>query len=101
MLPLIVDETKVFVFKFWFNSTIQDGMTHHNELFCRLRTFDLALRSQVYHLGCQLAKKRILIVLTTTPQTCSLWSSLRDPLTEFALTNPDALTLPTPSVPLP
>ncbi len=73
-------------------------MTHRNELFCRLRTFDLALRSQVYHLGCQLAQKHhSLIVLTNGPQTCSLWSSLRDPSTEFFITTPDALNLPIPN----
>jgi hypothetical protein len=76
VLPLILDEGKVFIFKFWFNDKIQDGMSYRNELFCRLRTYDLSYRPQVYHFGCKLAQDGVQIALTSAANSCSLWLKL-------------------------
>jgi hypothetical protein len=76
-LPLVIDEEQIFSFKFWFDGTIHQGMYYQNELYCRLQTFQINQRSQVYQLGCKLAAKDILVALTCTETTCSLWGSLR------------------------
>ncbi len=79
MLPLVIDEKKLLIFKFWFEEHIQEGMTYKGELFCRLQTFPIALRPQVYQLSCRLLRQGTLIALTSGSETCSVWVSLRDP----------------------
>jgi hypothetical protein len=96
VLPLFVSEGKIFIFKFWFNGTIQDGMIYRNELFCRLQTFEAQYRAQVYHLGCKLAQQQSFVVITAAKQTCSLWGSLRDPLVKATLVSRTTFTLPQP-----
>lgn len=77
MLPRVIDEDQIFIFKFWFNGNIRQGMYFQNELYCKLQTFDIQQRSHVYQLGCKLTKKNAQVVLTCTQETCSLWGSLR------------------------
>ncbi len=94
VLPLVLSESSVFIFKFWFNGELRDGMCHHNELFCRLRTFNAKERAKVYHLGCKLAQQYQLIALTSADMQCSLWVSLRDPQVESILQQSCGLELP-------
>ncbi|UBF24791.1 hypothetical protein K9N68_24480 [Kovacikia minuta CCNUW1] len=96
MLPLVIDEEKVFIFEFWFKDTLTQGMYCHNELFSKLRTFDIRQRSQVYRLACKLAQKDAFVVLTCTATTCSLWGSLRSSLIKEILLNPGSLKSPDP-----
>ncbi len=98
VLPLVLSESSVFVFKFWFNGELRDGMCHRNELFCRLRTFDAKERAKVYHLGCKLAQQYQLIALTSADMECSLWVSLRDPHVESILQQSCDLELPQISI---
>ncbi|WP_216351429.1 hypothetical protein [Leptolyngbya sp. 'hensonii'] len=105
MLPLLVDEEDIFIFKFWLDNNIQDGMLYRNELFRRLREYDIAQRPQVYHLGCKLSQKA-LIVLSFTENKCSLWASLRDPemqdtLRDIALSPLPELNFPSTNTPPP
>lgn len=93
MLPLVADEEQIFAFKFWFNGVIQTGMYYRNELFCRLSTYDITARARVYHLGCRLAKQQVVVVLSSSTNTCSLWASLRDPAVKAMLVNPETLNL--------
>jgi hypothetical protein len=88
VLAPLVNEDQIFSFKFWFNSTIQYGMFYNNELFCRLKVFDLQARSQAYQLGSKLVQQDAVIILTCTPTTCSLWGSLRSPLIKEMLLYP-------------
>lgn len=97
MLPLVIKEEQIFAFKFWFNGTIRNGMYYQNELFCRLETFDASKRPQVYQLGCKLAQKNVLVALSSSTQTCSLWGSLRSPMVKKILLNPAILNLPNPA----
>ncbi len=94
MLPLIVNEDDLSTFKFWFNENLQEGMHHRNELFCRLQIFDIRYRSLVYHLGCKLAQQGSVVVLSCGLDTCSLWASLRDPITKRTLVEGEPLILP-------
>lgn len=79
VLPLVVNEEQVFTFKFWFNGKVHLGMSYQGELYCRLESFDLQRRPQVYQLGCKLSQQNTSIVLSSASATCSLWGSLRDP----------------------
>lgn len=79
MLPLILHEAQIFTFSFWFNGSIHWGMHHDGELYCRLESFPLQKRPQVYQLGCKLARQHTSIVLSSSAVACSLWGSLRDP----------------------
>ena len=90
MLPLIVDENKILIFKFWFEGDIQDGMAYRGELFCRLQTFALAYRPQVYQFGCRLIRQGISAALTSGDESCSLWVSLRDPQIKVMLSEAKA-----------
>jgi hypothetical protein len=94
VLPLLLSESTVFTFKFWFDGELRDGMCHQNELFCRLRSFSSQERSQVYHLGCKLTQMHPVIAVTTTDDRCSLWISLRDPHVESVLRKASSLELP-------
>ena len=94
MLPFVVDERKVLIFKFWFDSKVQDGLSHQGELFCRLQTLELRYRSQLYHFGSKLSRQGTSVVVSSGINTCSLWISLRDPDIKTMLANPEDLNLP-------
>jgi hypothetical protein len=79
VLPLVIDEKKLLIFKFWFEDHIQEGMSYKGELFCRLQTFPVTLRPQVYQFSCRLLRQGTLVALTSGSETCSVWVSLRDP----------------------
>lgn len=98
MLPLVIAESKIFVFKFWFDGDIKEGMCYQNELFCRLQQFDIHDRVQVYHLGCRLASQEVLIAFTASAEQCSLWVSLRDPLAKTLLLKADEIDIKQPEI---
>jgi hypothetical protein len=101
VLPLVLNEERIFSFKFWFNGSIQTGMHYRNELFCRLSTYNVQYRAQAYHLACKLARQNVLVVLTSANnETCSLWGSLRAPAVKDLLLNPARLVLPNLVLPL-
>ncbi len=77
MLPKVVRETDVHVFKFWFNGALQDGLHHDNELFYRALVVDTEKRPRLYHMGCKLSEQGGTTLITITDQSCSLWLSLR------------------------
>lgn len=88
MLPLVINEQKIFTFKFWFDGSIQDGMYCQKELFCRLQTFEARYRAQVYQLGVKISQHQdTLVAIALSSETCSLWVSLRSPLVKDALIN--------------
>ena len=57
-------------------------MCHQGELYCRLASFAIQKRPQVYQLGCKLTQQQTAIVLTSSATVCALWGSLRDPCYE-------------------
>jgi len=93
VLPLVVNEAQIFAFNFWFNGSIRCGMYYQGELYCRLESFEIQKRPQVYQLGCKLAQQQASIVLSCALETCSLWSSLRDPATKRMLLTVNATSL--------
>ncbi|HEY9748870.1 MAG TPA: hypothetical protein V6C63_09335 [Allocoleopsis sp.] len=94
MLPFVIDERKILIFKFWFDGKVQDGLSYQGELFCRLQTLEIRYRPQLYHFGCKLSQQGTSVVISSSLNTCSLWISLRDPAIRTMLTNSENLTLP-------
>ncbi|MBD2075796.1 hypothetical protein H6F86_18235 [Phormidium sp. FACHB-592] len=68
-------------------------MHHEGELYCRLGSFPLQKRPQVYQLGCKLARQHTSIVLSSSAVACSLWGSLRDPSLKRILTTANTTSL--------
>ena len=77
MLPKVVEESTVRVFKFWFCETLQEGMHLQNELYYRLKQASPEYRTRLYQLACKLTQKGADVVLTVDEQNCSLWASIR------------------------
>ncbi len=78
MLPPIVNEHVLFMFKFWFNNNIQEGMYYKDELFYRLHTVELRYRARLYHYACTMAQQDTIIV-SASEKKCSIWVGLRSP----------------------
>lgn len=76
MLPPVINEGDFFPFKFWFNSSIQDGMYYRSELYYRLHTVDVEQRAGLYLYACKLSQENT-VVVTSTDKACSLWLNLR------------------------
>jgi hypothetical protein len=93
-LPIILYESQLTTFKFWFADSIQDGTHYQDELFCRVVTYELSYRSHAYRLGCRLRRHGGRILLTIGDRDCSLWCCLRDPLTSAVLGGNLTLDLP-------
>lgn len=94
MLPFVVDERKILIFKFWFDNKVQDGLSYQGELFCRLQTLEIRYRPQLYHFGCKLSQQGTSVVISSGVNDCSLWISLRDPTIKTMLVNSEHLNLP-------
>ncbi len=77
MLPKVLRETDIRVFRFWFNGALQDGVHHSNELFYRALAVQAENRTRLYHLGCKLSQKGGSTLITISDQGNSLWISLR------------------------
>lgn len=93
VLPLVISEDQIFTFNFWFNGSIRRGMYHQGELYCRLESFAIQKRPQVYQLGCKLTQQYTAIVLSSSVTSCSLWLSLRHPSTGRILLTADTSSL--------
>lgn len=76
-------------------------MYYQDELFCKLATFEIEKRPQVYQVGCKLARQEASVILTLTPSQCSLWGSLRTKVVRSVLLGKTALNLPEQSQSLP
>lgn len=78
MLPRVLREDQVRVFKFWYGEAMQDGTHYCNELFYRAMVVDLEQRPRLYHLACRLSGRGATTLVTLTDCQCSLWISLRN-----------------------
>ncbi|MEO1095134.1 MAG: hypothetical protein AAFX01_09560 [Cyanobacteria bacterium J06638_28] len=78
VLPKVVFEREVQLFKFWFNGALQEGIHFANELYYRLQEKPAPLRSRLYQIGCRLSRNGADVVLTISDDRCSLWANLRN-----------------------
>ena len=78
MLPKILEERRIQVFKFWFGGALQDGFHYQNELYYRSLTVESHKRTRLYHLACKLSNQGGVILVSISNDQCSLWISLRN-----------------------
>lgn len=98
MLPKILEERRIQVFKFWFGGALQDGAHYHNELYYRALTVETNHRTRLYHLACKLSEKGGAVVVSLDDQQCSLWISLRDQALAHKVMDGQVAGLPRPSI---
>lgn len=77
MLPTVLEENRIQIFKFWFGGALQDGTHHQNELYYRALTVEHEKRPRLYHLACKIADRGGATIVSLSPDQCSLWLSLR------------------------
>ena len=78
MLPKILEERRIQVFKFWFGGALQDGFHYQNELYYRALTVESEKRTRLYHLACKLSQQGGVVLVSIRDDQCSLWISLRN-----------------------
>ncbi|NJO40705.1 MAG: hypothetical protein HC769_08445 [Cyanobacteria bacterium CRU_2_1] len=86
MLPRVIDQRLVYLFKYWRNS-IQIGMRYGNELYAFVRSYPSHDRLQAYSLGCELAATGMQTCVTCASWRYTVWISLRSILTNSTLTD--------------
>jgi hypothetical protein len=77
MLPKVLKDNQVQVFKFWFGGALQDGTHYHNELYYRALSVEAPQRTRLYHLACKFSRQGAETLVSVSDARCSLWISLR------------------------
>ncbi len=77
MLPKVLQENRIQVFKFWFSGALQDGTHYYNELYYRALTVENDKRTRLYHLACKFSERGAIVLVSLNNGQCSLWISLR------------------------
>lgn len=96
MLPKVLPESRVQVFKFWFNGALQDGTHLYNELYYRALTVEADKRTRLYHLACKISEQRAEALVSIAEDQCSLWISLRSQMMAAQLLQQRVAGLPRP-----
>jgi hypothetical protein len=78
MLPKILQENRIQIFKFWFGGALQEGTHYHNELYYRALTVESDKRTRLYHLACKFGERGAVTLVSLSDNQCSLWISLRN-----------------------
>ena len=96
MLPKVLPESRVQVFKFWFNGVLQDGTHYSNELYYRALTVESTRRTRLYHLACKFSEQQAGALVSIADDQCSLWISLRSQMMAAQLLQQRVAGLPRP-----
>lgn len=76
MLPLVLNEKSVYLFKYW-NQGIQQGMRYNNQFYRLSQTFTIEGRLTAYNLAGELSDNGIMACVTCSPQGYSVWVNLQ------------------------
>jgi hypothetical protein len=76
MLPQVISQHLVHIFKYW-NEKICIGMRHGDELYTFVRSYPLSDRLQAYDHACQLAGTGGQVCITCSRWRYTIWLSLR------------------------
>lgn len=98
MLPKILEERRIQVFKFWFGGALQDGAHYQNELYYRALTVESDKRTRLYHLACKLSEQGGTVLITVGDEQCSVWISLRNQSLMHQVLERRVAGLPRPSL---
>lgn len=78
--PHVIPEQQITLFKFYMDQSVQDGMTHGNELYRLAKQFSPDNRLEAYRFGCELIGQGIPTLISASKQRYIVWISLRNPL---------------------
>jgi hypothetical protein len=98
MLPKVLRDSQIQIFKFWFDGALQDGTHYRNELYYRALSVETHQRMRLYHLACKFAKQGAETLVTLSDNRCSLWISLRSQAIANQVTNKTVPGLPHPKL---
>lgn len=96
MLPKVLPESRIQVFKFWFNGALQDGTHYSSELYYRALTVEANKRTRLYHLACKCSEQRARTLVSVADEQCSLWICLRSQMMAAQLLQQRVVGLPRP-----
>ncbi|MBC6479584.1 MAG: hypothetical protein GDA56_19200 [Hormoscilla sp. GM7CHS1pb] len=80
MLPSVINENIVQLFKYW-SEGIKEGMNHKGELYAQVRSYPSDARLQAYELGCEMAHSGMDICLTCSQSGYKVWMNLKSSVT--------------------
>lgn len=79
MLPVVLSENVVNLFKFYMDGSICEGMRYNGELYGLAREFSGSHRLKGYQIACELAEQGTPVVVTAADDRYAIWISLRAP----------------------
>lgn len=79
MLPVVLSENVVNLFKFYMDGSIREGMWYNNELYGLARQLSGSHRLKGYQMACELAEQGTPVVVTASDDRYAIWISLRAP----------------------
>lgn len=77
MLPVVLSENVVNLFKFYMDGSIREGMWYNNELYGLAREFPESHRLKGYQIACELAEQGTPVVITASDDRYAIWIGLR------------------------
>lgn len=79
MLPVILLESQIHPFSFYFDSEMHQGMSHDKELYGLVDEFKVEQKFRAYHVACQFTSQGNQVVLASSASRYQIWISLRSP----------------------
>lgn len=82
MLPIVLSESVLQLFKFYRDGSIREGILHHNELYGLTYEFSTEHRLRGYQIACELAQQGTPVVVSVSSHRYVIWIGLRSPIYE-------------------
>jgi len=79
MLPVVLSENVVNLFKFYMDGSIREGMRYNDELYVLAHKFPGSHWLKGYQIACELAASEKLVAITASDDRYAIWIGLRAP----------------------
>ncbi|MBD2105118.1 hypothetical protein [Leptolyngbya sp. FACHB-261] len=76
MLPTVIPEQLVRPFSFYHEGKMQGGMSHGNQLYWLVCSFEMQKRAGAYNLGCKLAHQGGQVMITVSSSQYRVWADM-------------------------
>lgn len=76
-VPLVVNESQINPFKFYWSQALRPGMQYNQELYGLIQEMGGNARLEAYRLGCDLLVQGLPIMLTASSKRYAIWLNLR------------------------
>lgn len=78
MLPTVLNEHQIYLFCFYFNECLQQGMRHGQSLYALAYRFEVDYRLEAYRFAAELAETGVSVILTVSKDDYKVWFNLQD-----------------------